>query len=95
MDEELRNKNEILIADVGDTAEPELQEEAKKKRVKRIIIFSVIILLVIAAIVVVFFWLKKSDAGGDEASNEKCSVLFSDSQISKPYIQIKNMKLSN
>ena len=84
MEEELKNNNEILIGDVGDTAEPELQNEAKKKRVKRIIIFSIIVLLVIAAIVVVFLLLKKSDAGGDEVSNEKFSVLFSDSQISKP-----------
>jgi len=54
MEEELRNKNEILIGDVGDAAEPELQMEAKNKRIKRIIIFSVIILLVIAAIVAIF-----------------------------------------
>ncbi len=54
MEEELRNKNEILIGDVGDAAEPELQKEAKNKRIKRIIIFSVIILLVIAAIVAIF-----------------------------------------
>ena len=36
MEEELKNKDdECLIGEVGDTAEPELQDEAKKKESKK------------------------------------------------------------
>ena len=88
MEKELQNKDECFIGEIGDTAEPELQDEAKKKRVKRIIIFSVILLIAIAATVIIMLFLKKSndkkESGGKENSNEKFNILFNDSQISKP-----------
>lgn len=77
------------MGEVGESPEPELQEEAKKKKVKRIILFSVILLIVIAVVIAVIIFLKlssgdKKESESKETSNEKYNVLYSDSQISKP-----------
>jgi len=34
MEEELQNKDEVFIGEIGDSAEPELQKEAKKKKLQ-------------------------------------------------------------
>jgi len=88
MEKELQNKDECLIREIGETAEPELQNEAIKKRQKRIKLFSVILLIAISTTVAILLFQKKMDNkkefGGKETSKEKFNILFSDSQISKP-----------
>jgi len=88
MEEELQNKDEVFIGEIGDSAEPELQKEAKKKKVKRIILFSVILLVTISIAIIISIFQKISDdknkSQGKDISNENFNILYSDSQISKP-----------
>jgi hypothetical protein len=87
MEKELQNKGDYLIGKI-ETAEPELQNEAKKKREKRIKLFSIILLIAISTAVAILLVQKNSEVkkelGGKDTSNEQFNIIFSDSQISKP-----------
>ena len=93
--------DEILINDVGNTAE--FKSIRKTKESKRIIILLIILLFLSAVIIIIILLLKGQDQGKDKEksdSKKNYEVLMSDSQFIKPkgsnkkyeLIQIKESK---
>ena len=101
-DQELREREEVLVHDVGDT---EFTNTGKEKKIKRLIIFSAIILVIVAIVVIIILVTKSDDSKdnedeGEDVDDKKYKVLFNDSQFIKPknfikqyeFIQLKDSK---
>ena len=101
-DQELQEREEVLVHDVGDT---EFTNSGKEKKIKRLIIFAVIILVIVAIVIIIIYVTQSDDDKdneneGEDVDDKKFKVLLNDSQFAKPknfikqyeFIQLKDSK---
>ena len=88
---ELKEDEEMLVHDAGDT---EFTNTGKEKKIKRIIILLIFLLIIAGIIIAIVLLLKKSDKSKPKPKNlENIDILKKDSDFVKPKSFSKNFEL--
>ena len=85
---ELKEDEEMLVHDAGDT---EFTNTGKEKKIKRIIILLILLLIIAGIIILIVLLLKKSDKSKPKQKN--IDILLKDSDFVKPKSFSKNFEL--
>ena len=99
IERELKEDQEILVHDVGET-EPEFTNTGKEKKIKRLIIILIILLIIAAIIVTLVLLLRKSDDDDEpdkpddhKPDQKNFNILMEDSNFTKPKSLTKKFEL--
>ena len=101
--QELKDNDEVLVHDVGET-ENEFSNTGKEKKIKRLIIFLILLLIIAGIVVAIILIVRNSDEDSEEKSDpkpepepqpdkEKVDILMKDSEFIKSKSTTKKYEL--